>query len=311
MLSLAETALIEQRTLKHALIIVCFVAIGSLTYGIYIQSEIVILNGIFSLLSLISSYLSFLTSKLIARPADQKFQYGYWHIEPLMHCLSGLLMLIICSYALFNGVVQVLQGGEPVDAVGVLMFSIVSGIVCFSVWLYEQWVLKQINSQLIANDAKEWLSDFGFSAITFIGFIILPFLNEPYYTWWINYADSVMVVLMALIILPIPIQILYRNGKEVLLISDSKAQLNVIVDEIMKDITERYQLKSYSSHVVKSGRSYFIEINILVPDDFPYQSIADQDHLREQIWENIIQHYPLPLEISWFSVCMTAQAKWS
>ena len=36
-------------------------------------------------------------------------------------------------------------------------------------------------------------------------------------------------------------------------------------------------------HIVKSGRMYFIEIDIVVGPDFVLQTVAEQDTLRERV----------------------------
>lgn len=78
-----EVSRIEQRTLKLSIYGVVLMAVGSVAYGLYLESDIVILNGIFSVLSLVAGGLRFLAAKLIVKPEDERFPYGYSHVEPL------------------------------------------------------------------------------------------------------------------------------------------------------------------------------------------------------------------------------------
>ena len=61
---------LEQRTLVLSLLCVVVIALGSLAWGLAIESDVVILNGVFSLVSLIGSVLYLTAARLVARPAD-------------------------------------------------------------------------------------------------------------------------------------------------------------------------------------------------------------------------------------------------
>ena len=68
-----ESSRLEQRTLVLSLLCVVVIALGSLAWGLAIESGVVILNGVFSLVSLIGSVLYVTAARLVARPADRRF----------------------------------------------------------------------------------------------------------------------------------------------------------------------------------------------------------------------------------------------
>ncbi|MDF0606505.1 cation diffusion facilitator family transporter [Neisseriaceae bacterium TC5R-5] len=297
---------LEQKALLLSLVCIVFLAVGALIYGVYLQSELIILNGIFSFISLLSSALSLIAAKLIAQPADKRFQYGYWHLEPLVHCINALILLSICVYAFINGIKGIKSGGNIVDAEGVMLYGIITAVVCFGIWLYEMSIFKKTKSQLILNDAKGWLMEFGFSTITLIGFAVLPLLNEPLKSTWALYADQAMVIVMAVMVMPIPFAILKNNTKEVLRITNDDEEIVGRIESVMKAIKNDYGVFSHSAHSVKIGKAYFIEINMVVSDDFKLQKISEQDYLRERIWQAL----GLKNDPTWFSVCITGDKRW-
>jgi predicted Co/Zn/Cd cation transporter (cation efflux family) len=67
---------LEQRTLTLSIGGVLTVAVGSVAYGLYLKSDVVILNGIFSLFSLIGAVLSLLAAKLVVKLEDRRFPVG-------------------------------------------------------------------------------------------------------------------------------------------------------------------------------------------------------------------------------------------
>ena len=216
-----EASRIEQRALRRSVYGVVLVAVGSVAYGVYLESNVVVLNGIFSVLSLVAGGLRLLAAKLVVRPEDQRFPYGYSHVEPLVHTVNAFLVLVICVYSFINGLDGIRSGGNEVDATGVIWFAVVSAGVCLGFWAYEAVLARKIDSQLLRNDAKEWLMDFAFSMVTLVGFVVLPFLSEPYRALWGRYADPAMVAVMALVLVPIPLGILNRSIREVLLMADT------------------------------------------------------------------------------------------
>ena len=301
-----EASRIEQRTLKASIWGVVVVAVGSVAWGLYLGSDVVILNGVFSVLSLVAGGLSLLAAKLVIRPEDKRFPYGYSHVEPLVHTVNGFLVLVICAYSIFMGIEGVRHGGHKVDAEGVVWFGVVSAAICLGYWLHGLRVARRIGSKLVRNDAREWGMDFGFSVVTLAGFAVLPFLPEPYHGLWARYADPVMVAVLAVLLLPMPIGVLRESLREVLLMATPNEPLMQRLDAITRDLRTEPGVQRVIHHAVKSGRMYFIEVDIVVGPDFPLQTVARQDTLRQRIWAALA----VSDDDAWLSVCITTDARW-
>jgi cation diffusion facilitator family transporter len=296
----------EQRTLRVSICGVLVVAVGSIVYGLFLESDVVILNGIFSLFSLIGAGLSLLAAKLVVKPENRCFPFGYSHVEPLVLSVNSFMVILICVYALINGVERIRAGGNPVDAEGVIWFGAASGAVSLAVWAYERRIARKIASPLIEADAREWLIDFGFSMVTLVGFAVLPFLEEPLHSGWARYADPVMVATMALLAIPLPLGTLRRSLREVLLMTDAEDEVTRRLEAVMETIRAEHDIVRYLHHVVKTGRTRFIEVDIIVGPKFALQTIEEQDRLRERIWRSL----GVPLEEAWLSICLTRDRRW-
>ncbi len=301
-----EASRIEQRTLKTSIWGVVVVAVGSVAWGLYLESDVVILNGVFSVLSLVAGGLSLLAAKLVIRPEDKRFPYGYSHVEPLVHTVNGFLVLVICVYSILMGIEGVRHGGHEVDAEGVVWFGVVSAVICLGYWLYGLWVARRIGSKLVRNDAREWGMDFGFSVVTLAGFALLPFLPEPYHGMWARYADPVMVAVLALLLLPMPIGVLRESLREVLLMATPDDALMQRLEAVTRSIGAERGVQRVIHHAVKSGRMYFIEVDIVVGEGFALQTVAQQDTLRTRIWQAL----QVSDDDAWLSVCLTTDPRW-
>jgi cation diffusion facilitator family transporter len=301
-----EASRIEQQTLRVSIYGVVVVAVGSIAYGFFLESDVVILNGIFSLLSLIGAGLSLLAARLVVQPENRRFPFGYSHLEPLVLSVNSFMVLLICIYALINGIERIRAGGNAVGAEGVIWFGLVSGAVSLGIYLYERRVARRIDSPLIEADAREWLIDFGFSMVTFLGFAVLPLLAEPARSVWARYADPVMVAAMALLAIPMPLAVLRRSLREVLLMSDVEDEVARRLEAVMEAVRGEHDIARYVHHVVKTGRTRFIEVDIVVGPNFALQTVAEQDRLRERIWRAL----GLNLDEAWLSICLTGDPRW-
>jgi len=303
----AEFARIEQRTLALSMAAVAGVALLSLAWGLAIESDVVILNGVFSLVSLAGSGLYFAAARLVTRPADRRFQYGYAQVEPMANGVNGLLVLVICVYAFINGIEGLRAGPDPVSPVGVVWFGAVTGIISLSVGLYEGAVARRLGSQLLRNDAREWLMDAGFSLVTLAGFAVVWVLEEPWRPGWAGYADSALVALLALLFMPVPLAVLHQNLREMLFMADADRALTARVEAVLREIAADHDVASYTTHVAKVGRSNFIEVNIVAGPRFELQTVAQQDALRGRIWAAL----GLPPERAWLSIIVTGDPRWA
>jgi predicted Co/Zn/Cd cation transporter (cation efflux family) len=283
------------------------VAVGSLAYGLFLESDVVILNGIFSLLSLIGGGLNLMAARVVAQPENRRFPYGYSHVEPLVLSVNSFLVLLICLYALINGIERIRAGGNAVSPEGVIVFGLLSGTVSLALWYHERKVARRINSALVEADGREWLIDFGFSMVTLLGFAVLPLLAEPARGVWALYADPVLVAAMALLAIPMPLAALRRSLREVLLMSAVDDEVTLRLEAVMDALSREYDIAHYVHHVVKTGRVRFIELDIVVGPNFTLQTIPEQDRLREQIWNAL----GLKMEEAWLSICLTGEAHWA
>ena len=298
---------LEQRTLRTSVFTIVALAIAGIGFGLYIGSEAVMLDGFYALTSLVGSGLYLLAARIVEKPADRRFQYGYAHIEPLVNSFNNLILLVVLLYAFFNGLEGVRIGGNPVDAASVVVYSLFSAVVCAVVWAYESHVARRTESQLIRNDAREWMISMSFSVLTTIGFAMVWVLPEPYRSWWARYADSVVLALLALLLIPVPVKILYQNLREVLQITSPDDDVAHRVNAAMRTIAAEDDIVDYSTHIAKTGRIHFIEINIVVGPQFKARSVPELDGVRERIWAAV----GLPLEKAWLGILFTADPRWS
>ena len=297
-----EKQKLEQKTLLISFLAVLVSVFVGIFYGIYIGSDAVILDGVFSSFSLIGTGLNWTISRVVWRSPDKRFQYGYTHLEPLANMVNALMMLVLCLYALVNGLQSLTRYVQPVSAESGILYAFFSSIFCCIIWLYERRQLKKIGSELIRTDAAEWLLDLMFSVVILLGFAIAYFLKDEY-GFLLYYIDPVLVCLLSVGLLPLPFSILKKNLRQVLMITGEEQRLTPKIQAVIQELVDKGEVTDYTTHVIKNGRFYFIEVSILVNKNFSLQTVEQQDVFRQRI----VAALKIPLDILWLSVYFTAQ----
>ncbi|CAG22697.1 MULTISPECIES: cation diffusion facilitator family transporter [Photobacterium] len=294
----------ERMALKLSLAGTVLVASLGIGYGLYVDSNAILLDGMFSLLSMGMTGLSLYTAYLVTKPDDKQFQFGYAHIEPLINVINGLLILITCLFAFISGVNTIIDGGHEIVLEHALIYAVLSTICCFGIYFVETSIAKSVDSELVKVDSQEWLVDGILSAAILVGFILVLIFDSMGYTRWNAYIDPILVSTLSIAASILPIKVLRRNLKEVLLVApQNKAQRHV--DRTIERLSKAYRFDGYTHHLAKTGRQYDLEINILVKDDSLWTT-KRQDHIRQIIWDELSDD----LGETWLSVSFTGQERW-
>lgn len=293
-----------------------FIASGAgLLVGFLLNSQAILLDGLFSLLSMGMTGLALYTTQLIHRPEDDTFQFGYSHLEPLTTVLQGVVILAICLVAFITGTKSFINGGAEIELGLAMGYTILLTLLCFGIYLFEQRIVGVSKSELIKVDSHEWLIDGILSSTLMLGFfiaLVLQKTDHSEYAQYIPYIDPSLTILLSLFASILPIRVISKNIKEVLLVSP--AVLNGKVQDRLEEIVEEYQFIDYSCHFAKTGRQYDLEINLLI-DDPENWSIAKQDEFRLLIDKQLVK--PLLRKSdkhdngqTWLTISFTAERRW-
>lgn len=281
------------------------IAIFGIVLGIASSSQAILFDGLFALIDASMSLLSLCVVQLLARDGSRRFQYGFWHFEPLVAAFNGAVLLLLCLYAIFNAIRSLLTGGsEPVslDVAGV--YAVVVCVVCMALWWYERRANRRLDSELIRIDMKAFLMSTCISAGLFAGFAASALVERLGYAAMRPYADSLVLLCLALGLLPMPASIVYRAMREVFLIAP--LEMHDRVRRVVASAVARHGLMDFRSYVAKTGRMYLVEIHIQVDAQFRAE-MAVYDRIRQEIGQELGGEVRLD---EWLSITFTARAEW-
>lgn len=295
---------IEQKLLMQSVALMALVAVSGTVMGIVTGSSAVLLDGVFSFVDVVIKIMMLMTAKLVARETSKRFQFGFWQFEPLVLAVEGFFILLIVIYALSSGITDLLSGGRRVDFGPAIFYAIFFTVADTAYYLYVRRINKSLQSNLIKFDNVSWYVDALLEAAILISFVVATMLESTEYARWATYIDPIVLIILAVQMIPSAFRIIVPSMKQIL--GWAPTSLHNEVQEIMDRFMEKYNFKDYVTSVQVYGNTRIIEIDILVPKSFPYQTIAEIDAIRNEIDQEIGGN---PTE-KWVTISFTGTRKW-
>ncbi|QZI70155.1 cation transporter [Pseudomonas protegens] len=294
----------EQALLKQSTVLMFAVAIAGIVTGFVSGAQSILFDGFFSLIATFIKVLMLITAKLIAKESNHRFQFGFWHLEPMVLLIEGSFLLLIAIYAFLNGVFGIINGGREVELGMVIFYAGFFAVAEFAYFFYVRRRNRKLKSSLIQFDNISWLVDAMLSVGLLVSFIIALLLKQYGHGQWAVYVDPAILILLALSMLPPALKILRPALRDVLGIAPD--QLDEKVRSVMEEAMVAYGFQEYISYVQKHGRARFIEIHIVLPADYPLQDVATLDRLREEISSELGEADAA----RWLTISFTGDRKW-
>lgn len=296
----------ENKLLKFSAAGGLFFALVGIGWGIVIDSEMILFDGVYSLISLILSILSIFICKFINKNDKVNFPFGKKALEPIVVAFKSIVLIIMCLITLSNAIKTILNGGNAVDTGFALTYSIISVVGCALVYYYMKIKGKKINSDIIRAESAQWLMDTVISVGVLIGFIIVLLIKNTRFTYLTIYVDPAMVIITSSIFLRVPIAQFVRVFKEIILVK-ANDEINDDITVVVKDIEKEYNFEDSITRVSKMGSSLRIEIDFIFNEDSKMQSLEEMDMVREKI-DKKTKHIKYD---KWLNVSFTGNRKWA
>jgi cation diffusion facilitator family transporter len=303
-----ERQKLEQRAIKFSILGAAAFAVIGLGYGLYTHSQSILFDGVYSTVSLVMSGLTLWVSKLVVRPDDDRFQYGYTHLEPLLNVIKAVIISATCIYALTEGVSSLLDGGRVIDLSAAITYACIStfGTLIFGSVIY--FYAEKVNSKLAKIDAIDWLFDCLLSSGILVGFVIAYLIQDSAMGEYIPYLDPVLVILLTALFLPIPIKIFRDNIREVLLLAPSKELQQQLRNSVEQSI-QAMGLKVCHLRMAKIGREFNLNVYVMVEELLDTSSVPTLDQVRQRIADDL-EKVDTDSSSMWLEVMFTNDERW-
>ena len=293
----------EQRTLRFSIALTVLLGVLGVASGLVTKSQAIIFDGMYSFVDVVPTIMSLLVVKLLAQGTSQRFQYGYWHLEPLVAVLRDSILVVACIYAAVDAVTTLASGGHEVEYGKAAAWA---GILCviglgMTALLHRR--AKLLKSPMLEVDARSWAASALLSLALLVGFAAGAMITRTRFQGWIPYVDSMVLLGMALLMAPLPLIGLWRSMRDVLQIAPG--ELDSRVHQVMESVVKERGFLEYSSYIAKVGRGTFVEIHVLVPTGSRID-IEAADAIRREVAEKLNAGTPT----FWLTIDFTAERRW-
>ena len=293
----------EQGTLKFSIALTVLLGVLGVASGLVTNSQAIIFDGMYSFVDVVPTVVSLLVVKLIARGTTHRFQYGFWHLEPLVAVLRDAILAVACVYAGVDAVYTLADGGQDVEYGRAATWAATLSVIGLAMAIVLGRRAKALKSPMLKIDARSWLVSACLSLGLLLGFVLATALAGTPWQDWIPYVDSVALLAMAVIMLPMPLMGLWRSMTDVLQVAPN--ELDQRVHEVMDSLIQERQFLEYTSYIAKAGRGRFVEIHILVPAEYRME-IATADAIRSEVSARLNAGAPT----FWLTIDFTADRRW-
>ncbi|HEU4879167.1 MAG TPA: cation transporter [Gemmatimonadaceae bacterium] len=298
-----EQSTTEQATLKFSIALTVLLGLVGVASGLATGSQAIIFDGMYSFVDVVPTIVSLIVVKLIAHGSSHRFQYGYWHLEPLVAVLRDSILIVACIYAVVDAVNSLASGGSDVEYGIAALWAGALSVIGIAMTLYLARQARILQSPMLKIDSRSWLVSACLSLALLIGCGFALALHGTRVERWIPYLDTTALLIIALAMLPVPLIGLWRSLSDVLQVApdDLVSEVHSVMDSIVRERT----FVDYSSYVAKVGRARFVEIHVLVAPDSRIDTAA-----ADSIRRDIAKRLNAVLPNFWLTVDFTADRAW-
>ena len=283
-------------------------------FGLASGSFSILFDGVYSLVDAVMTLLTLYVVNIIARSAVhashpakiyERFSMGLWHLEPMVLGFNGLLFVVVATYALFNAVITLLNGGRDLEFGWAIAYAVVTLIACAAAARIGYTANRKVGSDFVKLDVTGWTMSAGITAALLIAFVTGYFVEGTSLEWIAPYIDPAILALVCLILIPVPLGTIRQAFADILMVTPADLQQHV--DEVAQKFCAKYGFTTWRSYVARVGRGRQIEIYFLVPENAPAKPISYWDSLRDEFGDSIGGEDPN----LWLTVAFTSDLEWA
>jgi cation diffusion facilitator family transporter len=278
----------------------------ALVASVITGSQVILLDGLFNLIYSVMAFFSVRVATLLAVPDNEKYPFGFAYFESLVNAAKGLLILGVGLLALGDSVLVLLAGGREITAEFAIVYAVFATAASLVSMILLGRVRRHTSSPLVEADYANWRINTTISASVLIAFCLIPVANMSGWSALTPYVDPLMVaVVVVLFCLSAPFRMASEAIKE-LLNRAPPSRIRHPVQSAVEEVLGHWPVSDFSLRMVRPGRTLYLVIYVVLPEDSHVSDLKTLDRLREQL-DNGVRAICSPLILD---VVFTADSRW-
>ena len=250
---------------------------AKITIGVISGSFAVISDGLDSASDVLTFIISFYTSKIICRPPDYKYPYGYQRAEAIATKVLSFILFFVGAQLFYTTLIRTIQS-EPhqIPLMIALYVTIFSVVAKSGLFIYNLRTGKRVNSQMLIASGKNMRNDILISCSVLLGLFFTYYLNLPVLDLITGMAVSIWIM---------------KEAFSIFMESNIELMDGVDDSSIYFKIFEAVEQTEGASHphrvrLRKHANQYVISLDIEVD---PEMKVAQAHKIARQVEKNIAE----------------------
>lgn len=194
----------ERRALKLSIAVTFLLAVVGILFGLLSGSLAIVFDGMFNMVDTVMSVLALFVTRLLTSKGSRRFQYGYWHVEPMVLVLNGSILILLCTYALVNAIGSLMSGGHELNFDWAFAFALLVFFLSTGMYFYLIKENRNIKSEFLRLDIQSWLMSALISSSLLIAFGVAALLDGGAYGYFTPYIDPLILAILSACLIFIP-----------------------------------------------------------------------------------------------------------
>ncbi len=296
----------ERRALLLSALMSLIVGGIGLSFAVLTGSRAIMLDGLFNLTYFIVALATIRVARLSMRPDSDEFPFGYAYFESLINAGKGLLIFGVSVLALADSLFALVTGGREILAGVAIGYAVFATLTCTVTFATLRRSYRAHPTPLVLADVENWLINSLVSGAVLLAFCLIPLARMLGWDAITPYVDPLLVALVALFCLGMPVRLAWRAIME-LLDRTPPAHVTRPVREAIDRSLAHLPVKRLYVRMVRPGRTLFVSVHLVLPDDYPVGTLQTLDAERARLDEAIRQVHPRVVT----DVLFTADERWA
>lgn len=276
----------------------------ALVWGLAAGSQMIVFDGLYSLVSVGLSAISVAAHRIVAKGPDASYPWGRETWEPVAIVVKATALGGLCVYGSVNAAREILHGGRAVSAESALVYAITASLLSVVVALVLYRAARS-GSGLVRAEAAEWTGDAALSLVTLAGFAVAVALVRTGNEAPAHYVDPALVIIVSMSYLWIPIR-LFRTAFREILTMAAPAPVVSQVQRMCEEVRAEYRFGESLVRASTVGGRLDLELAFVLGPDTHRRDVGFFDDIRAEIQQRLTA---LGYRHS-TSVVFTAQRRW-
>jgi predicted Co/Zn/Cd cation transporter (cation efflux family) len=208
-----------------------------ITFYFLLGSEVVLLDGLFTLIGIPTAILGLVVTKVSQENPSEEYPLGLRQTRPMLELFKSLLLLGLISLALINAVNTLLSGGSSLEGASIAFYGGAAMLACFLVAGVISAMGGAKPSSLVKLERFQWIQDGLLSGIIGVAFGIVAWIDLPAVRFIGPFLDQILVILLGVIFIPLYIKTIAVSGRQLLLSAPEpkiRKKITAVVSEALQ-----------------------------------------------------------------------------